>query len=48
MAVGAELVTKLPFDTDNTAENKGKALEALKSRGSRHDAALAADLSLKR
>jgi transposase-like protein len=32
---------------DNTEENKRKALEALESRGSRHDAATAADVSLK-
>jgi len=30
-----------------TEENKRKALEALESRGSRHDAATGADVSLK-
>src|SRR5262252_4301399 len=41
-------MTKEPqSDNDNTDENKGKALEALESRGSRHDAATAADVSLK-
>jgi hypothetical protein len=32
---------------DNTEENKRRALEALESRGSRHDVATAADVSLK-
>jgi transposase-like protein len=35
------------FDSSDTEENKRKALEALASRGSRHDAATAADVSLK-
>ncbi len=35
------------FSNDNTEENKRKALEALESRGSRHNAATAADVSLK-
>jgi hypothetical protein len=35
------------FDSSETEENKRKALEALGSRGSRHDAATAADVSLK-
>jgi hypothetical protein len=33
--------------SDTTDENKRKALEALESRGSRHDAAAAADVSVK-
>ena len=41
-------MTKEPqFDSSETEENKRKALEALDSRGSRHDAATAADVSLK-
>jgi hypothetical protein len=35
------------FGNDNTEEDKRKALEALESRGSRHDAATAAEVSLK-
>src|SRR5258708_28011047 len=35
------------FGNEKTEENKRKALEALESRGSRHDAATAADVSLK-
>jgi hypothetical protein len=35
------------FGNDGTEENKRKALEALESRGSRHDAAAAAEVSLK-
>src|SRR5262249_4966792 len=42
------LITKEPQSgNDTTDENKRKALEALDSRGSRHDAATAADVSLK-
>jgi hypothetical protein len=41
-------MTKEPqFDSSDTEKNKRKALEALDSRGSRHDAATAADVSLK-
>src|SRR6266852_9443749 len=48
MTVGAGLMTEEPqFGNDKTEENKRKALEALGSRGSRHDAAAAADVSLK-
>ena len=48
MTVGGGLMTKEPqFDSSETEENKRKALEALDSRGSRHDAAAAADVSLK-
>jgi hypothetical protein len=46
--VGAGLTTKEPQPgNDTTDENKRKALEALDLRGSRHDAATAADVSLK-
>jgi transposase-like protein len=42
------LMTKEPqFGSDTTEENKRRALEALASRGSRHDAATAAGVSLK-
>jgi transposase len=48
MTVGAEFMTKEPqVDNNENEENKRKALEALESRGSRHDAAAAADVSLK-
>jgi hypothetical protein len=48
MTVGGGLMTKEPqFDSSDTEENRRKALEALESRGSRHDAATAADVSLK-
>ncbi len=48
MTLGAEFMTKEPqFDSSETEENKRRALEALDSRGSRHDAATAADVSLK-
>ena len=48
MTVGARLTTEEPQPgNDTTDENKRKALEALESRGSRHDAAAAADVSLK-
>jgi transposase len=48
MTVGAEFVTNKPqFGNDKTEESKRRALEALESRGSRHDAATAADVSLK-
>jgi hypothetical protein len=41
-------MTKEPqFGTDTTEENKRKALDALDLRGSRHDAAAAADVSVK-
>jgi hypothetical protein len=41
-------MTKEPqFDSDSIKENKRKALEALDSRGSRYDAATAADVSVK-
>ncbi len=43
MTVGARLMTKEPqFDSSETEQTKRKALEALESRGSRHDAATAA------
>jgi len=46
--VGARLTTEDPQPgNDTTDENKRKALEALDSRGSRHEAATAADVSLK-
>jgi len=45
MTVGARLMTKEPqFDSSETEQTKRKALEALESRGSRHDAATAADV----
>ena len=48
MTVGGGLMTKEPRSgNDTTEENKRKALEALDSRGSKHDAATAADVSLK-
>jgi hypothetical protein len=48
MTVGAELMTEeSQCGDDMTDEHKRKALEALESRGSRHDAATAADVSLK-
>ena len=48
MTVGGGLMTKEPRSgNDTTEENKRKALEALDSRCSRHDAATAADVSLK-
>jgi hypothetical protein len=48
MTVGASLTTEEPQSgNDTTDENKRKALEALELRGSRHDAATAADVSLK-
>ena len=40
-------MTKEPQFDSETGENKRRALEALESRGSRHDAATAADVSLK-
>jgi len=46
--VGGGLMTGEPQSgNDNTDANKRKALEALDSRGSRHDAATAADVSVK-
>jgi len=48
MTVGDRLTTEEPQPgNDTTEENRRKALEALESRGSRHDAAAAADVSLK-
>ena len=48
MTVGDRLTTEEPqFGNDKADENKRKALEALEPRGSRHDAATAADVSLK-
>src|SRR5258708_3644834 len=48
MTVDGGPMTKEPqFGNEKTEENKRKALEALDSRGSRHDAATAADVSLK-
>ena len=48
MTVGGGLMTKEPRSgNDTTEENKRKALEALESRGSKHDAATTADVSLK-
>jgi len=48
MTVDGGPMTKEPQSgNDTTDENKRKALEALESRGSRHDAATAADVSLK-
>jgi transposase-like protein len=48
MTVGGGLMTKEPqFDSSETEDSKRKALEALESRGSRHDAATAADVSVK-
>src|SRR5262249_60693250 len=48
MTVGDRLTTEEPQPgNDTTEENRRKALEALESRGSRHDAATAADVSLK-
>jgi hypothetical protein len=45
MTVDGGLVTKEPQSgNSNTEENKRKALEALDARGSRHDAAPAADV----
>src|SRR5260370_13758593 len=44
MTVGAELPQ---FDSSGIEANRRRALEALESRGSRHDAATAADVSLK-
>jgi hypothetical protein len=41
------MIKESQFGIDDTEENKRKALEALESRGSRHDAATAADVSLK-
>jgi hypothetical protein len=41
------MIKELQFGNDETDANKRKALEALESRGSRHDAATAADVSLK-
>jgi Zn-dependent protease len=48
MTVGASLTTEEPQPGNHkTEENKRNALKALESRGSRHDAATAADVSLK-
>ena len=48
MAVGAGFTTEESQPAnDKTEENKRKALEALESRGSRHDAATVAEVSLK-
>jgi transposase-like protein len=48
MTVGGGLITEEPqFGNEKTEENRRKALEALESRGSRHNAATAADVSLK-
>jgi hypothetical protein len=50
MTVGGGLMTKEPQFGTNTTEQanyKRKALEALESRGSRHDAATATDVSVK-
>jgi len=44
MTVGAELPQ---FDSSGIEANRRRALEALESRGSRHDAATATDVSLK-
>ena len=46
--VGGGLMTGEPQSgNDNTDESKRRAIEALESRGSRHGAATAADVSLK-
>ena len=46
MTVGGGLMTKEPqFDSSEAGENKRRALEALDSRGSRHDAAAAAEVA---
>ena len=48
MTMGARLTTEEPQPgSDKAEENKRKALKALESRGSRHDAATAADVCLK-
>ena len=41
------MTEKPQFHNDTAEASKRKALEALESRGSRHDAATAADVSLK-
>jgi hypothetical protein len=46
MTVGGGLMTKEPqFDSSEAGENKRRALEALDSRGSRHDAAAAVEVA---